>query len=338
METCIICIENCDFKLDCNHYCHPKCLKYWLELKNIYKCPYCTCVISFNDIKKIGIDIDINYFNNLLQTNNEKYILDMINNYNLEFNETTVENCIRYCSLNIIKQIYTQFKSIYYPYYAAKYNKLEILKWLKEENNILNEKTFEGACESNNSNVIEYLLEEKCKYDYNSIIATIKNNNITLFHKLIKDCSCKNNENIILEAVRIGNLEIINWLIDNDYMYNLINVFNTIIRQNNIELLKFFKSKVQNMSFKTDDLTDLFYTSLESRNLRLIIYIDCNFLNKHSNYADINTILNYAIINDCSIEIIRWLIKRYNCNITDNVLSTAKDYNDNIYAQLLELI
>lgn len=329
-NSCMICMEETEFVLKCKHNYHKNCIKKWLSCKNIYKCPYCSDIIDINILKELGIDIDIEYINNLLETNNRDCIVDMINSYNLEFNEKTFENCVKYCTIYILKILLEKQSGLIFnlSYYAAKYSKFEILKWLYINDYVLNEKTFEAACKSNDILIINYLKDIKCKYDCNGLYYCIKNNNMDMVKWYNENLDCKDNSKIVLEAVKRDNKGIIDWLIDNNYIYNYCDVLCETIKINNIKMMIYFKTKNINYNFTDNELRDLFYSSLESRNLKIIIFIDCNYLNNKNGYYDIDNIINYCIMFNCSIDIIHWLLNRYKCKLSDNNLNTAKENDE----------
>src|SRR5271154_345079 len=49
-DTCNICYDSTEFKLDCNHYYCINCLKNWFKINENYKCCICTLELSLKDL------------------------------------------------------------------------------------------------------------------------------------------------------------------------------------------------------------------------------------------------------------------------------------------------
>src|SRR5271154_2254086 len=111
-DTCNICYDSTEFKLDCNHYYCINCLKNWFKINENYNCCICTLELSLKDL---------NIFDS--RTNEEKCVF-YLKKGNLKMikklKEYLHEEVKAECTINAMNL-------------ASKYGHLEVVKYLHEE-------------------------------------------------------------------------------------------------------------------------------------------------------------------------------------------------------------
>jgi hypothetical protein len=97
---------------------------------------------------------------------------------------------------------------------AAKYGRLDILKWMKYSLNIeFNEDIAEAAASSGNLSLLNWLHEEKCPFNSSLIVLQLaKHNNIALFEWALKTLHVQITREVLCICAGEGNLEVLKWL------------------------------------------------------------------------------------------------------------------------------
>src|SRR5271170_4867778 len=131
-DTCNICYDYTEFKLDCNHYYCINCLKNWFKINENYKCCICTLELSLKDL---------NIFDP--RTNEEKCVfylkkgnLKMIKKLKDYLPEYPIDFPSRNGHLEVVKYLHETVKATFSDNamnWASQYGHLEVVKYLHEE-------------------------------------------------------------------------------------------------------------------------------------------------------------------------------------------------------------
>ncbi len=104
-------------------------------------------------------------------------------------------------------------ESIVY-YFAAHENKLNIIKWMHENNYEWDYKTCNGAAENGNLELLKWLMENGCGFIEDICSSAAKSGNLDML-KWLKEIGCKLNQEVCTNATMKRHLHIIEWAIEN---------------------------------------------------------------------------------------------------------------------------
>ena len=100
--------------------------------------------------------------------------------------------------------------------FAAKYKKLDILQYLRNNQCPWNEKTFYWSLFSNNENIINWILENNCSHNSNNLCLELRHPSVARFYPSITLTS--KNRLKILKKISVTR-SIDTWLIDQNFHY-----------------------------------------------------------------------------------------------------------------------
>ena len=116
----------------------------------------------------------------------------------------------KYGKLDIIKYI-KETKSISIKdisRLSAFYGHINILKWIYQINYLWNSETFSAAASSGNLEVVKYLHINGSDYNYNSILCAVENGHVEILEYISGFIKIVNPSNIFNEAIKRGYLDI----------------------------------------------------------------------------------------------------------------------------------
>ncbi len=109
--------------------------------------------------------------------------------------------------------------------YAAKLDKLNVLKHLYQNGHSLNTWVCYYAALNGNFEILKWAREHGCDWDYWVCYFAAKNGNLSIL-KWAREHDCEWNKSICAVATRNGHFEILQWAINNGCNYDIISLLN----------------------------------------------------------------------------------------------------------------
>lgn len=259
-----------------------------------------------------------NYFAHSLICNNKKIIKSYLDNDNFFLNNISIRLAIEFLESNTLIELYEKGRleldlSSSTSNLAAKYNKLDLLKYLSKKNIKADIKGLNYAAKKGFFNIFKYLTEEQL-IEHNFETAGLANLNLNsnIVPYLIKRGKLKFNSFFIYSSIEKGLINNIKY-VKNNYVFK-VEEFNHALRYEQFDIVKYLH---QNFSIKPN--VQSFRIVMKKGNLSLFKLLET--------FSEIPFSENYIYdaIESGNLEIIKYLVEK-------------KIFRKNIYKYLTEAL